>query len=1016
MELLPNARLDIPLGHQFGERVGTFSITPLSSGKYHAFLSRYNQSTNGEFNFAFTLQLKESICDQILPISTMNRTTGWLHLGNIGSSSSPIEIFIKNSKGELLTSKQLELQPKSTSDLYINNLLDLNNQYNGATGTIQVICKDDNIRGFIGNYGNTDGAGANWAYATQPQSNSNLNFYPTNTFLNSANWLLTTNQSLSSNKMETASFNQLGNPLIEHANELSSGLTWHFGAHEQLGYDRVGLISTNSPSRNHVYLLRIYGGLKGEIQNILPLEGVSLNDLQVSSTFPKDRSLERRRIGLTRQSWEKLQQINSRPPTSPEISKKLLKLLQYYKEPFQKKSSNLGIDFTSVGGYTWCSKAITSLGILGILGDTQALTTAKEILLAAVSPLNQIRPKLSDANAILTNNELDDAIRIIALNVLHESGVTDKFITRGNNIYLETGERSTCIGIGYDWLYPYLNNEEKRLTENALKEILLWSANINESFFSNNSNPAQKHSNWNPIMNGGSGIASIAALNEGTSLNCNEILARKNNAYTRSVGTLNSLAELQFCNSAKGIEGYWEGFTNAGICTEGPTYWSYGMESYTLFTDTAFQIIKYSDLSKFNNIKEKSALAQNILLFKDSPFWTGRPNSVWEDRRDFLVNSEFFNYSDSSPGSPPSSYPFLSIGTSNLKLANLGRKVLARQIENDSEVALWPNYPSDWTRIFSLFLDIDPETNELSTDTLTAITTPDHKLDFSQISAKSNNGLWVTSVKGGKATENHSHLDSSSISLRIGQTTWFSDLGLEWRIGDGYPKNYFTLPLKPEYATPQYLLGLSYFRKNDLSHNLVSLAGKPFNIDKSAKLISWRHGINSPDNSPFREVKWDTSELYSPEVISSERMLRLFERGSDTTLNIYDKLNFNSPPEDRSKAIANWHITHCPPAISNARSQAQILKIAGRSTVKLEITIPNKPSQYLNLTAYEPTGANFEITPANPNTNLSIRKTAPNVVENENTDCLLISLAGRGRDLIETSLGHTLNFTIRAEQ
>ena len=67
------------------------------------------------------------------------------------------------------------------------------------------------------------------------------------------------------------------------------------------------------------------------------------------------------------------------------------------------------------------------------------------------------------------------------------------------------GEMSRSVAIGYDWVYDYMNEEQRATVAAALKE---------KSLDTVDGTPNPNRNNWNPVTNGGVAIAALALANE----------------------------------------------------------------------------------------------------------------------------------------------------------------------------------------------------------------------------------------------------------------------------------------------------------------------------------------------------------------------------------------------------------------------------------------------------------------------------------------------------------------------
>ncbi|MFN8389221.1 MAG: hypothetical protein U0136_02920 [Bdellovibrionota bacterium] len=188
-----------------------------------------------------------------------------------------------------------------------------------------------------------------------------------------------------------------------------------------------------------------------------------------------------------------------------------LRSLPTMKTVFASRSAAAGQDFKAALGYQYCSKSLTVLATLAAVGDADASATGAKLLLQITTPFAGSGVSSENAKSIALDRSRPYAQRIAALNLLRESGMPVS-PSRGDPIYLESSMLETCLALGYDWFSGELSTAQRAIVEKAVKEMLLWSNNIDSEFFAESAPVAQRESNWNAVMNGGSGLLGIAAL------------------------------------------------------------------------------------------------------------------------------------------------------------------------------------------------------------------------------------------------------------------------------------------------------------------------------------------------------------------------------------------------------------------------------------------------------------------------------------------------------------------------
>lgn len=121
--------------------------------------------------------------------------------------------------------------------------------------------------------------------------------------------------------------------------------------------------------------------------------------------------------------------------------------------------------------------------------------------------------------------------------------------------FLDTGEMSAAVGIGYDWLYDFLSENTKRLAEQKLLEYAFEpSADEHLAAF------YQMNNNWNSVCNAGLVVGALAV-------------------YETCDTTARRIIEDAAYTNRKPME---VAYSPDGNYAEGPGYWSYGTMFETL--------------------------------------------------------------------------------------------------------------------------------------------------------------------------------------------------------------------------------------------------------------------------------------------------------------------------------------------------------------------------------------------------------------------------------------------------
>ena len=142
-----------------------------------------------------------------------------------------------------------------------------------------------------------------------------------------------------------------------------------------------------------------------------------------------------------------------------------------------------------------------------------------------------------------------DAKRRFADRAIKEMLTAARFPDWNPSHFLDTAEMSHALGIGYDWLYDELSEEEKTTIRQALVEKGLKPA---MEFYRTSGWWVMARHNWNQVCNGGIGIAALAIAEEEP-----------------------EIAEYILKEAVKSIQRPMGEFAPDGGWVEGPGYWDY---------------------------------------------------------------------------------------------------------------------------------------------------------------------------------------------------------------------------------------------------------------------------------------------------------------------------------------------------------------------------------------------------------------------------------------------------------
>ena len=179
LNLEPGERKDLALGHEYGQVVGSYTITPFSDDfQYGAYVTRYSEE------FAFPLLAKKGAANfKPVYVSTMANADNYLEIANPNSEEARVQILVTEQSGKQ-TTEIANIPAHSQVHFYVNRYISANN-----LGSVQVFSLTGSkllVQSLF--YNET------WAYASQAEALSEEQIkevsFPVNTFLNASNWAL----------------------------------------------------------------------------------------------------------------------------------------------------------------------------------------------------------------------------------------------------------------------------------------------------------------------------------------------------------------------------------------------------------------------------------------------------------------------------------------------------------------------------------------------------------------------------------------------------------------------------------------------------------------------------------------------------------------------------------------------------------------------------------------------------------------------------------------------------------
>ena len=299
--------------------------------------------------------------------------------------------------------------------------------------------------------------------------------------------------------------------------------------------------------------------------------------------------------------------------------------------------------------------------------------------------------------------------------------------------FLDTAELMAAFAIGYDWIYDWMNEEQRAYLRSAIIEKGLTPAL--QSYESPNGGIGSRTNNWNFICNGGAAMAAMAVYAD-----CNaEQRALCKSILEYSYDSITTLGFTQYYP-----DGAWD---------EGPTYWNYAsiyavyyLASLESFTGTIQGV-------EINDIKNP---AYYIIALRG--------------------NKGIFNYGDSSEGDVnPYVLNYMANVYDDRAVSSYRKAYLEMHPSSiEPEDALW--YRADMCDNYSLYdLPIAEDNYFRGSEVVT------------MRSSWREDSVFVA-IRGGDKSRPHTHLDTGSFIAEFGGERFFSDLG-----PDSYSLNYSDL-------------------------------------------------------------------------------------------------------------------------------------------------------------------------------------------------------------------------------
>ncbi len=383
--------------------------------------------------------------------------------------------------------------------------------------------------------------------------------------------------------------------------------------------------------------------------------------------------------------------------------------------------------------------------------------------------------------------------------------------------FLDTGEMTATLGLGYDWLYPVLSTADRATIKNAIatKGIDPWLERIKSGDAIHH-----EHNNWNQVCNGGESIGALAIADEDP--------ARATAILDHAQSAITDIMKL---------------FAPDGGFEEGPTYWLYA---------TAYNLMYIDALN--------TALGKDFGVSQAAGFASTGDYHIQSDGPTY----QLANFGDAGiGGASPTAQMFW----------------LARQFnkpfyaEHEKEIALFnskasatktavhgENYPSGRSR-FALMLILwsaeEAQAPNAKSKAQLPLVESFARVDQAYLrSAWNDENAWYVAFKGGDAHASHGHLDLGSFVMDAFGQRWASDLGPD------------------SYGLPGYFgrQRWSYYRMRTEGHNTLTIDAQNQDLDSKAPLTA----TGTKGNTLYSIA--DLSQTYKGKLTAWNRGVALFKK------------------------------------------------------------------------------------------------------------------------------------------
>jgi hypothetical protein len=347
--------------------------------------------------------------------------------------------------------------------------------------------------------------------------------------------------------------------------------------------------------------------------------------------------------------------------------------------------------------------------------------------------------------------------------------------------FLDTGEMTATLGLGYDWLYDVLTPAQRTTLKNAIaaKGIDPWLERIHNDTARNH-----EHNNWNQVCNGGESVGALAIADEEPA-RAREILDHAHMA----IGDIMKL------------------FAPDGGFEEGPTYWLYA---------TAYNLLYIDALN--------TALGKDFGISQAPGFDRTGDYHIQSDGPTYLLS----NFGDAGMGgASPTAQMFWLARRFNKPFYAAHEREIDRVNALTAAHGEAADAHATGRNRFALFLLLwsaeQAQTSAANSTEQLPLAQSFARVDQAYLrSAWNDPNAWYIGFKGGDGHASHGHLDFGNFVMDAFGQRWASDLG---------PDSYGL----PGYFGPKRW---SYYRMRTEGHNTLTVDGQNQDLDSKAPLTA----------------------------------------------------------------------------------------------------------------------------------------------------------------------------------